>query len=388
MKTTRSRINSVALLSVLTMWYVVGCEGRNGSGTPAEEVSFHTYDINAYPMNKVVCDPTGGGSGGSSPKQGIKGKLFYKSSGQLVYNRAEDYINHTTQSPVDLFFSEMFVPTRMFSVGFSTQTSGVLKDDQNNTLIEYFGLKMNTTIQLAPNDAEGVYEFALLSDDGSVMRVKENGSWREIISNDGVHPTKLGCSTTRVTMTRNTKLETEVLYYQGPRFHISNVMLWRKLADGVNAGLDPKCNVQGNNYWFDPNNNSMPTTEYSNLFNRGWNVVSQGNFYLPSESTENTQYNPCTPGTNPTISNFRVTEVTSNEVFVAWTTDIPSTSQALVTTQATGDTRLTATDNILRTSHNIQISSLTSGTLYSIQAVAVSEDLGRAISNPIELTTP
>lgn len=388
MKTTSSRINTVALLSVLTMWHVVGCEGRNGSGTPAEEVNFHTYDINAYPMNKVVCDPTGGGSGGTSPQQGIKGKLFYKSSDQLRYYKAEDYIKHTTQSPVDLFFSEMFVPTRMFSEGFSTQTSGVLKDDQNNKLIEFFGLKMNTTIRLAPNDQEGVYEFALLSDDGSVMRIKENGSWREIVSNDGDHPTKLGCSTARITMTRDTKLETEVLYYQGPRFHISNVLLWRKLADGANAGQDLRCGVQGNEYWFNPNNNSRPTVEYSNLFNRGWNVVSQGNFYLPTEADESTQYNPCTPGTNPTISNFRITEVTSNEIFVSWTTDIPSTAQALVITQSTGDSRLTATDNILRTNHSVQISGLVSGTLYSIQAVAVSEDLGRAISNPIELTTP
>lgn len=388
MRTTSSRINTVALLSVLTMWYVVGCEERNGNGTPAEEINFHIYDINAYPMNKVVCDPTGGGGGGTSPQQGIKGQLFYKSSQQLRYYKAEDYINHTTQSPVDLFFSEMFVPTRMFSDGFSTQTSGVLKDDQNNKLIEFFGLKMNTTIRLAPNDAEGVYEFALLSDDGAVMRIKENGSWREIVSNDGDHPTKLGCSTSRITMTRDTKLETEVLYYQGPRYHISNVLLWRKLADGVNAGQDAKCGVEGNEYWFDPNNNSRPTAQYSNLFNRGWNVVSQGNFYLPTEANENTQYNPCVEGTNPTISNFRVTEVTSNDVFVSWTTDIPSTAQVLIVTKATGDARLTATDNILRTSHSVRIGALSPATEYSLQAVAVSEDLGRAISAPIELTTP
>ena len=189
-------------------------------------------------------------------------------------------------------------------------------------------------------------------------------------------------------MTRDTKLETEVLYYQGPRFHISNVLLWRKLADGVNAGQDAKCGVEGNEYWFDPNNNSRPTVQYSNLFNRGWNVVSQGNFYLPTEANESTQYNPCVEGTNPTISNFRVTEVTSNDVFVSWTTDIPSTAQVLIVTKATGDARLTATDNILRTSHSVRIGALSPATEYSLQAVAVSEDLGRAISAPIELTTP
>lgn len=386
MITTNARLETVAM-SFLVMWHVVGCEGRNGSGTPAEAVQVHPYDMNVYPMNKVVCDP-GGGGGGSSAQQGIKGELFYKASNQLRYYRAEDYILHTTKSPVDLFFSDMFVPTRMFDQGFSTQTSGVLKDDQGNRLIEFFGLKMNTTIRLAPNDQEGVYEFALLSDDGAVMKVKQDGVMREIVSNDGDHPTKLGCSSVMINMTRNTRLETEVLYYQGPRFHISNVMLWRKLSDSQAAGQDPRCNVSGNNYWFNPDNNSRPTQEYNNLFSRGWNVVSQGNFYLPTEANEQAQYNPCTEGTDPVISNFRVTEVTSTDIFVSWNTDIPATAQVLATELDTGDSWLTATDNVLRTSHSYRVSGLTAGTRYSLQAVSITADLGRAVSTPIELTTP
>lgn len=385
---TNSRIGSV-VMGVLAMWYVTGCETSGSGEVPKEETRFHIYDINAYPMNKVVCDPGGGGGGTTSPKQGIKGELFYRGAGQPRYYSAQNYVDHTTKANVDLFFTEMFVPTRMFNQGFSTQTSGVLKDDSGNTLIEYFGLRMQTTIRLAPNDAEGVYEFALLSDDGSVMKIKDsNGSWQTIVSNDGDHPTKLGCSSARITMTQDTKLETEVLYYQGPRYHISNVMLWRKLSDTQAAGQDPKCGVQGNEYWFNPNNNSQPTANFSELFNRGWNVVSAGNYYLPEEQQENAQYNPCTPGTNPTISNFRVTEVTSTDIFLAWNTDIPATAQVLIVEVATGNALLTATDNVLRTSHSVQVSGLTPGTRYTVQAVNVSEDLGRAISNPIDLTTP
>lgn len=386
MYTGNTRLKTV-LMGVLAMWYVTGCE-NGGNTIPTEEVRFHIYDINAYPMNKLVCDPGGGGEDPPSPQQGIKAELYYRGSGQPRYYKAQDYIDFTTKSDANLFFSEMFVPTRMFSEGFATQTSGVLNDDAGNKLIEYFGLKMRTTIRLTSNDSEGDYEFALLSDDGSIMKINDNGTMRTIISNDGDHPTRLGCSTDEIRMTRDTQLETEVAYYQGPRYHISNILLWRKLADGQSAGSDIRCGLSGNNTWFNPDNNSVPMPEYNNLIARGWSVVAPGNFYLPTESTERAQYNPCIPGTNPVITNFRVTELTSTDVFLNWNTDIPSTGQVLIVEVATGNARLTATDNILRTSHSIQVSGLTPGTDYSVQAVVVSEDLGRAISDPVNLTTP
>lgn len=378
------------LMSSLALWSLAGCNNSGGgSGIPKEETLFHTYDINAYPMNKVVCDPTGGGTGPTSPKQGIKAELFYRSSQQARYYKAQDYIDFTTKSDANLFFTEMFVPTRMFSQGFATQTSGVLKDDVGGKLIEYFGIKMQTNIRLSAQDPEGVYEFALLSDDGSVMKIKENGSYRTIISNDGDHPTRLGCSPDRITMNKDTKLESEVLYYQGPRFHISNVLLWRKLSEAELAGKDPKCGLTGNSTWFDPNKDSKPTSEYNNLISRGWSVVKPENFYLPDENNDQEEYNPCTTGTPPKILNFRITELTSSDVFVAWMTDIPSTSQVLIVEVATGIARLTATDNVLRKNHNLQVSGLLNpNVLYTIQAISVSEDLGRAISEPLQFATP
>ena len=386
MKTTHTRFATVAM-GVLAMLYVTGCE--SGSQVPTEEGDrLHTYDINAYPLNKVVCDPMGGGGGGTSPQQGIKAELFYRSQGQPRYYRAQDYIDHTTKAEQNIFFTEMFVPTRMFNVGFTTQTSGVLKDDVGQTLIEYFGIKMNTSLRLAPNDAEGVYEFALLSDDGSVMKIKNGDTWSEVINNDGDHPTRMGCSSQRITMTRDTKLETEILYYQGPRYHISNILLWRKLSDAQAAGTDSACGVTGNDYWFNPNNNSMPTANFTALFSRGWNVVSQGNFYIPQESTENTQYNPCTEGSEPIISALQINELVSTDVWIGWETDIPATSQLIITNMVTGDTIMTETDNVLRTVHRLHYSGLEPNTHYQVRVVNVSEDLGRAIGGPIDFTTP
>ena len=383
MQTTNSRFTVVAM-GVLAMLYVTGCE----KSSQAPEVgSLHQYDINAYPLDKVVCDPFEGG-GGTSAQQGIKAELYYSSSGQPRYYRAQDYIDHTTKAEQSLFFTEMFVPTRMFDVGFTTQTSGVLKDDVGQTLIEYFGLKMNTSIRLSANDAEGVYEFALLSDDGSVMKINNNGNWSEVINNDGDHPTRMGCSSQRITMTRDTKLDAEFLYYQGPRYHISNVLLWRKLTDAQAAGQDSACGATGNEYWFDPNHGSKPTAQFSALLNRGWNVVSQGNFYLPKESTETTQYNPCADGTAPVISNLQIAEVVSTDIWVVWNTDIPATSQLMITNVATGDSVMTTSDNVLRTNHNVHYSGLTGNTHYQVRAVNIANDLGRTISEPLDFTTP
>lgn len=381
---TNSRLTTVAL-SVLAMLYVVGCEDSGSKGSQTQK---HAFDINAYPLNKVVCDPIGGGGGGAMPKKGIKAELFYKAQNQSRYFKAQDYIDFTTKADQNIFFTDMFVPTRMFSEGFSTQTGQVLKDDTGQKLIEYFGLKMNTNIRLAEEDEDGVYEFALLSDDGSVMKIKNGNAWTEVINNDGDHPTRLGCSTQKFTMTRETKLQTEVLYYQGPRYHISNVLLWRRLSASEAAGQDQSCGLTGNETWFNPNNNSAPTQNFQSLLSRGWQVLKPDNFYLPEESTEQTQYNPCTEGQNPMVSNLRVSEIVAEGVFVSWNTDVPATSQLLIINKATGQTILTQSDNILRTAHNVQYLNLSSGTTYQVQAISVSEDLGRVVSSPLEFTTP
>jgi hypothetical protein len=79
-------------MGLLAMWYVAGCENGGNGEVPKDETRFHVYDINAYPLNKVVCDPGGGGGGNpTSPKNGIKSELFYRSSGQPRFYKAEDY---------------------------------------------------------------------------------------------------------------------------------------------------------------------------------------------------------------------------------------------------------------------------------------------------------
>lgn len=273
----------------------------------------------------------------------------------------------------------------MFTEGFASQTNDVLKDDTGAKLIEYFGVKFETIIKLGAADDEGDYEIALLSDDGTTLKqvsgTKDAPVLTTIIDNEGDHPTRMGCSKQIVHMTKDSSLPVQLTYYQGPRYHIANVMMWRKASV---AGKDQACGQSGNEYFFDPNNNSVPLKPYNDLVSRGWKVLAKENFFIPKDET----YNPCVQGTNPVISNFAVGEVFLSGVSLSWKTDIPATSQVKVVNKVTGEVTLTDSDNALRTDHSVFVTGLQAATAYTAQAVSISEDLGNTMSEQIDFTTP
>jgi hypothetical protein len=374
-----------------------GCAPSGGSaGGCGNDLNMASsrFDVNAMPLNKVVCDPFGGEASSppplSSPVNGVKAQLYYRTSGMPIYTSAQNYIDLAHPAGHDLFFPDINVPTRMFDKGFASQTSDVVKDDNGQTLIEYFGLKMSTVVHLRPEDPEGNYEFSLLSDDGAVMKIRNpDESWSTYINNDGDHPTRMGCATSTVKMTHATKLEIEVDYYQGPRYHIANTLMWRPVTAPAVAGQDKECGQLGNTYFFDPNNNSLPQAPYNGLIARGWKVLDPQNFLIPgSDLNFAVNYNPCVQGVDPVISDFHINELTLADVWVQWTTDIPATDQAVVTDTATGISVVTMSDNVLRTVHHMQLSGLKPHSTYTVKAISISDTLGKAISNEITFGTP
>ena len=92
------------------------------------------------------------------------------------------------------------------------------------------------------------------------------------------------------------RLPIAVDYYQGPRFHIALMVLWRKLPDANASSLaDSACGLSGNDRFFNSNQSpSVPSQTYLDLLSRGWSVVAPQNFLLPL----NSPMNPCN-GTNP-----------------------------------------------------------------------------------------
>jgi hypothetical protein len=372
--------------SLLLLPYVVaalllqGCFTNNqGSATLTannpEEGPLATFDTNLYPLNKVVCDPFDPGNPG--PNDGMIATLHYRGAGQNRWYSVNDYIEQGQKSQQKLFFSKLDIPTRIFSLGFPSETGTSIQDDSQNTLNEFFALSVSSVLKLAPGDAEGEYELALLSDDGAVMQVRDqDGVYQTVVNNDGDHPTRLGCGQ-RIQMTRDTELVVKLNYYQGPRFHISLIPLWRKVD--ASTAQEPRCGHTGNNLFFDFNNNSRPQPAYNELLARGWKPISADNWNMPGYAL----FNPCTQGTVPVISNF--TNIANLEGFVSfqWRTDIPTSSQVLYKNLRTGEELLTIADNRLRPVHNVSIHNLIPGDTYEFKAISISADYGKAISQPI-----
>lgn len=396
-KTSKQAVQKIAKASVVIgLLNLTACGLQLGSQASNQEenitqatlsagVGQLSVNVNKYSANKLVCDPfNNGGSGTISYEHGIKADLFYKTASQPRMYSSEDYVNFAKKSDQVIFMSDMNVPTRMFTEGFTVANGATLNNDEEEKLIEYFGLKMTTNIVLSDSDDDGWYEFALLSDDGTTMKIKSGTDAPDtvLIDNDGDHPTRMGCTTQSVYLRKGVMLPVEVTYYQGPRYHIANVLMFRKAEQ---AGQDPSCGLTGNSTFFDPNNNSAPLPAYNALLNRGWKVLTSDNFMVSRNSTD---YNPCVQGTNPVISNFSILEVFMNGADLTWSTDIPATDQVQITNTSTGVVTTTTSDNVLRTTHQIRLSNLQSGTTYKVQAISVSEDLGRSISSELTLVIP
>lgn len=338
----------------------------------------HAYDVNMYKLNKVVCDPMGG-PGNPGPNDGLIAELFYLNSTQPHYQRVLDYILNGTASTQKLFFSDLNVPTRLFNTGFPIQTGSMVKDDAGNDLIEYFGLRFKSVLKLAPTDASGEYELALLSDDGAVMKiVDDDGVHRVVVNNDSDHPTRMGCGQ-KLMFDHETEYDVVIDYYQGPRYNISLIPMWRKVTSTTPA--ETECGQSGNARYFDYNNNSTPTQKYLGLLARGWKPIHADNWHLPPMAI----YNPCTEGKAPVISNFSVLDTREGEVIVRWNTDVPATSQVLVR-DSQGRETVTTSDNVLRTQHHIVIGqgTIQFGQTYSFQGISIAADMGKALSRVIE----
>jgi hypothetical protein len=98
-------------------------------------------------------------------------------------------------------------------------------------------------------------------------------------------------------------------YFQGPRYNIALMLLWREIpscgANGRDTGADlydEACDQAGNDTFFIWENNPVtPTNLWLGMLSRGWKVLSPENYVLPSAPGVTT--NPCvTPSPSPTAT--------------------------------------------------------------------------------------
>lgn len=358
----------------------VACDSipNNSQGNFDEDMSdketFHPYDVNKYALNKLICDPMGGGNNPGA-NDGLLAHLYYLAAGQQQYDSVSEYIELGIQSSQTMFFSDLNIPTRKFDMGFPTQTGDLVKDDQGQVLNEYFAIRFQSVLKLSENDIPGEYELALLSDDGSIMRINDaDGVPRVVVDNDHDHPTKMGCGDT-ISIGVDSEFDVQIDYYQGPRYHISMIPMWRRVDSSTQS--EPNCGREGNEMYFDYNNNSQPQNAYINMLNRGWRPIAAENWHLPPSAI----FNPCTEGQIPIISNLSISYLGEGVVLATWNTDIPATSQVLYTDNQTGEEFITTSDNVLRTQHRVVVNQgLAQGHSYTMQAVSISADMGKVLS--------
>jgi hypothetical protein len=379
----RIRPLGVSIYLVIGSQLLIGCgEFANRASLVGEQNQINEasapYDVNKYKSSKLICDPFDPTEPGATHQNGLKAQLYYLSEDQPRYESVSEYIEFGNKSAGDLFFSSVNVPTRLFDAGFPTETGELVKDDSNNVLFEYFALKMTAELQLSDDQEDGLYELALLSDDGTVMKLADlSDEMQVVVDNDGNHPTRFGCGDI-IEMRKGESIPMELLYYQGPRHHISVIPMWRKVEDRVDHERDPLCGVKGNRKYFDYNNNSEPQQAYKDLLTRGWEPIETGNYKVTDDD-----YNPCNDEQKPVISEMYVIDILDGGVRVTWKTDIPATSHVIYTSSRDGVPVTTTSDNVLRTEHSVIIPDTTGGESYIVRAVSASATMARTISGGI-----
>jgi hypothetical protein len=254
--------------------------------TSEKEITFKTQ--------QVICDPFAGPLG--LCKGGLVGEIYYLNQAQ------QSTFNSLRPKTVNFYFTDgtklnavvnllsLFGSTRRFNLGFPTADGNLVKDDQGNTLVEYFAFNLATVIHLdvdnsdvSKRDEPGYYQFATISDDGTLLNVKRTvtGTWEVLVNNDGNHATRMGCATDTIQFDADTRLPAQIQYYQGPRDYIALTLMWRKVSGPIPQ--ESYCGQASSDLFFGP----YPHDDFSNahafgqLTERGWKVLSERNFIAP-----------------------------------------------------------------------------------------------------------
>lgn len=233
----------------------------------------------------AVCDPfTNPGPNCSSSSPGLKGVLFYEPQSTVAseggWQQLATYFSRGVNTNITLVLSQLNVPTENFSVGFPIGPNTYLTDLDGNKLVEWFAIQVDGVLKLAPGDAAGNYEFATLTDDGSILYLRDSASGQLVprIQNDGTHSTKLACIDKAVAMDSTSQIPMRLQYFQGPRTEIALRMLYRKAS----SKAESLCGTSSNFFKNSGAGNPYPEgSAMTQLYNDGWKVLTADQFGSP-----------------------------------------------------------------------------------------------------------
>lgn len=239
---------------------------------------------------QVVCDPFSGAGDRPSDRHGVGGLVYNFTSPQMErYNNVLNLQRNGSRLNALVYLSAINILPSRFNAGFPVAGGGRLRGPDGTTLTEYFSLHLQTIVKLTAKDEPGDYQFALLSDDGGIMRIRTDGDESTLINDDGTHAVSLKCAPKTVRFDPDTSLPIKIDYFQGPRDQIAVALLWRKVTDSADLA-DPACGLRGSDVFFDIGPiRTRPTATWNSFLKRGWKVLDSGNFLLP----EGMDRNPC-----------------------------------------------------------------------------------------------
>jgi hypothetical protein len=309
-------MKKVSLLSVGLLILATGCSKSvtsNGqSATPNSSSATTTSDggtsgsssSSTTNNTQIVCNPMSQDPTIPGPTSGLVGTLHYYDPALNEPNPANvgQILANGTLSPASIFMSELNVPTHTFSEGFTTTGGTELTTPSGTDLVENFALSFDSQLRLSEYDQPGLKQFALLSDDGANFYLDQGNGLKQVVNDDGGHPTEMSCASSAIWMGHDISYPIHVDYFQGPRYEIALMLLWRNIPDEFGTGeqdspiLDPSslnetmCHGQnGDTLFFNPATiPSTPSSVWDQLRADGWEVVPAVNFVLPGE-----QPNPC-----------------------------------------------------------------------------------------------
>lgn len=257
-------------------------------------------------QKSTVCNPFSDESYlGADRDLGVVGSLFFvdKEDVRNRCSKANDYQFNGTLVDATIFMSNFDIPTKPFRRGFVTTEGNLIRDAYGKIVDKHFSLHFETVLQLRSGDVAGNYQFALLSDDGAVLKIDKGNGLETVVDGDGKHAMKMSCAADPVYLDQSSALPLNIDYYVGSRGHLGLVLLWRewpveaesshkKNQSSHHQWMDSECGAQGEGRFFNPGHwkHGKHTKTFEDLLARGWKVVPAGNLFLPAAF----ESNPCT----------------------------------------------------------------------------------------------
>jgi hypothetical protein len=388
-------------LSIVVIFQNCGQPGAISASNPGTELAAggtptptptptDVYGITVLPSTQFICEPFGNTNSGDA-QAGLKAELAYvnptlglDATTKNSYGAA-DYFSGASQFVVTetpIFLSQVNVPTQSFDKGFLLSNGSYLSDTAGNKLIEWFALKMQSILKLGDLDDEGDYEIATISDDGSRVFLAPtlDGQQTEVVKNDGAHAATMQCGSAPITFSRSSRMPLTYYYNQGPRYHIANVMIWRKAVSSTTRY--PLCGVTSITDYWDPNNASAPGKNWTQLQADGWKILGPDNFQLPDS-----QINPCaTQNTNLiTSADFTALLNGSSNLTVKFSTSANIVAKLYKVNADSSITLLQTFDqsNQIADQISLALSSLENGATYSVQILLQMAGSGTQVLNEV-----